>query len=290
MHRLRHTAVFLLAACFVIVAFGQRHASAQGLIWRLSPKENFRVVYYGSYVQVDQPARAGAKVPVVKRELIVKSLKKAKGYFDGKEVDCRWLEISVETGVIVGGEIKKINSGPGAKRIYKVLVPEEKIVGDWKDAQDVFVSMLPIATDKTGKKVMGVMKIGNSPEKPIKSPVLQVYPMLTLLQHYRKPTVTVGQGSITIAGKKITGFKNYKATQTIESRSSRSTSTAEFIVTDGTDQIPTGLGKWTVTLVREEKNSSQSRGEFKVVTTITTTLEAREITFGDATSDLKDIP
>jgi len=240
------------------------------------------------YALDDDAAKAGAKQPNVrrelKRELIVKSLKKAKGYHQGQEVDCRLLEISMQTGELSGGAIKP---GPAAKRVYKVLVPESKIIGKPRDSEGIFVSMLPVATDKTGKTVMGLKKIGTGAEVPLTAPVLQVYPMLTLLQHYRSLNAMPAQGAIEIAGKQITQYTRYKATRVIESPSSRSTNEATLVVTD---QVPTGLAKWDVTLTREEKNSAQSWDERKLVTKITTSLTARTISFNDAQSELGALP
>jgi hypothetical protein len=280
---------FLFSAIAVLVFATQRPAAAQGLIWKLPAAEKFTITYSGTYTQADLPAPANPanapKKPEIRRELIVKSLGRDKGYYNGKLVDCRLLEFTVSTGEVGDGMI--VDSGPGARRAYKALVPESAIVGGTHDKDGIFASMLPVATDQSGKKVYGLIKIGDAPAREMKVPVLQTYPMLTLLQHYRSLKKESSPGAVEIAKMQVPAgqYTKYAATKVVESPSSRSTNTAEII---RTDRVPTGLGAWKVTLVREEKNSAQSRSEFKKVTTITTDLVCREIKM-EATSELKKL-
>jgi hypothetical protein len=279
---------FLFPVAILLVIASRNPAAAQGLIWKLPAQEKFTITYGGTYTQDDVPAPANAataKKPQIRRELIVKSLGRDKGYFNGKLVDCRMLEFIISTGEIVEGEIA--DSGPGARRIYKALVPESAIVGGTHDRDGIVFSMLPVATDQSGKTVYGLIKIGDAPARPMKAPVLQPYPMLTLLQHYRVLKLEPSVGAEKIAGMQIAPneYKKYSAKKVVESLSSRSTNTAEIIQTD---RVPTGRGGWKVTLVREEKNAAQSRNEFKKVTTITTNMVCRKIEM-DANSELKKL-
>lgn len=279
---------FLVPAAVLLVFASQRPAAAQGLIWKLPKQEKFTITYGGTYMQQDVPAAtndANAKKPQIRRELVVKSLGRDKAYHNGKLVDCRLLEFIISTGEIVEGEIA--DSGPGARRIYKALVPESAIVGGTHDKDGIVFSMLPVATDQSGKTIYGLIKIGDAPARPIKAPVLQPYPMLTLLQHYRSLKPEPAAGAVTIANMNVAPneYKKYTAKKVIESPSSRSTNTAEIIQTN---RVPTGLGAWKVTLVREEKNAAQGRNEFKKVTTITTNMVCRKIDM-DANSELKKV-
>jgi len=280
---------YLFPAVAALVFAAQQPAAAQGLIWKLPAAEKFTLEYSGTYTQDDLPAPPtpanAAKKPEIRRKLIVKSLGKDKGYHNGKLVDCRVLEFTISTGEVGDGEI--VDSGPGARRTYKALVPESAIVGSTHDKDGIFASMLPVATDQSGKKIYGLIKIGDAPARDMKVPVLQTYPLLTLLQHYRSLKKVSSPGAEMIAGMQVPAgqYTKYSATMVVESPSSRSTNTAEII---RTDRVPTGLGSWKVTLVREEKNSAQSRSEFKKVTTITTNLVCREIKM-DATSELKKL-
>lgn len=277
MPSLRRTSASLCAAGFALCLFALPQAGrAQGLIWRLPKQEKFTILFYGKYTQTDEPAEAGGNKRVIQwdRELIVKSLGKATGYFNGKEVPCRRLEISVRTGRVVDGDIEE---GPAGKRIYNVVVPESAIVGKTTDKDSIFVSMLPIATDKAGK-VQGLKKIGDSAVQPITTPVLQVYPVLTLLTHYRSITPSTGAAALMVANKSVPAdrYTQYSAKRVVESPSSRSTNVSTFAVTKG-DESPIGLAQWKVTLTREKKNSAQDRKEFKTVTTIVEEMVARRI-------------
>ena len=277
--------LFAVLVTVITLATSSQVANGQGLIWKKPGTKKFTVIYSGTYTETI-PNASTEKKPEIRREVIVRFLGKDKGFHAGKEVECALFEITVSTGEVKEGAI--FDAGPGARRSYKALIPVSAIEGKAQDADGIFVSMLPIATDKTGKTVYGLMKIGGGPAKRMKSPVLQVYPMLTLLQHYRTLTEVSSQGPVTVAGKQLTSgqYKRYSATRTVESSSSQSINTAKII---RTDSVPTGLGGWEVTLVRREKNAAQSRNEFKketsLVTTITTKLTCAEIKM-DAVSEL----
>lgn len=283
-HPTLRLATFLAAAA--LTAAGSATARAQGLLWKLSDKPNFTVVYYGDYRQKDAPGADGAEKPEIawKRQLTVKSIKKADGYYEGMKVPCRWIEISVSTGRIAEGEI---DHGPAGKRTYTVLVPESRVLGKTTDADSIFVSMIPIAKD-AGGKVQGMKQIGETRPQPIKSPVLQVYPVLTLLQHYRALKQVPGRQPLDLTkavGKQLTAgqYKQYTAERTVESATRQTRNDATIFVSD---EVPTGLAAWTVKIVHKGKNSSQKRSEFAVITTINVDMKATSVTYGNARSDL----
>ncbi|MCH8829043.1 MAG: hypothetical protein IID45_05645 [Planctomycetes bacterium] len=283
--------MFLGMVVFTLLFFAasRRTASAQGLIWKLPAEEKCTVVFEGKLKQTEKTDDAGPPI-IWSRKLIIKSLKKMKGYYDNKEVDCRLLEISVITGENIDGQIE---TGPAGKRIYKILVPESKIVGDTVDADKIFVSMIPIARNRKGE-IMGIRKIGNAKQQRIKSPALQVYPILTLLRHYRtqktlpsSSVLTVGPAEAPIqipAGQ----YRKVEASHVLQSRSTSSTNTATFYLVDS-KHVPFGLARWDVTILHMSKDSSQSRDEFKNTLEYEVSMKVTKIIRGDAISELPEL-
>lgn len=275
-----------LILCGLILAATPRPAAAQGLLWKLpKDQENFSVLYYGTFTQKDiSTGNAGvAAEPIVwHREIIVKSLKREDGYYQGKKVPCRWVEFSVRTGKFD----EEIDTGPAGKRVYKILVPESTIVGETKDPDTIFVSMIPVATDMNGK-IMGVKKIGNANPVRMKNAVLHIYPLLSLLHHYRTRASAPGENAITVAGQQVApdGYKKYTSQRTIESRSRQSENKATMYFANN---VPTGLAKWDVTVSHKTKNSSQPRSAFAPTFEFTESMTARTITQGNAQSELPE--
>jgi len=286
----RRTLILGMSLCGLLVGGSSTPVSAQGLLWKLPSDVNFSIEYYGTFTQKDISAGVAGAAPkpiVWQREIIVKSLKQEQGYYNGQAVKCRWIEISVRTGELFEGDI---DTGPAGKRVYKVLVPQSKVVNSTVDSDKIFVSMIPIARDKDGK-IMGVKKIGNSKAKRITSPVLQVYPILTLLQHYRSLKPVPAVEAITIAKQQVSSdnYKKFTASRVIESRSSRSESTATLYFVDNPQLVPTRLAKWKVIVVHKSKDASQNRDSaFKPTIEFTVEMTARTVTRGNVTSDLPD--
>lgn len=280
--------------CCLLIGLSQsalfsQSAMAQGLLWKLPAEENVSVLYYGKFSQQDiSKGNTGevGKTITWDREIIVKSLKKANGYYNGKQVACRWIEISVRTGQLDDGDI---NTGPAGQRIYKVLVPESKIISSTTDDNKILVSMIPVALDKDGK-VMGVKKIGETNPKRMTVSVLKVHPMLSLLGHYRTLKQETGGEPLTLLkGQPPVSsdqYKKYTASQTTESPAHRSTNTATIYCTD---RIPTGIAQWEIKERHEAKNSSQSRKEFAPTYEYRSKMTAREVVKGNVQSQLPDL-
>lgn len=281
---MRRISICGLFLCGLLLAGNPRPAAAQGLLWHLpTEQENFTVLYYGTFTQKDISGgnQGVAAEPIVwHREIIIKSLKKENGYYNKKQVPCRWVELSVRTGKFD----EDIDTGPAGKRVYKILVPESKVVGSTQDADTIFVSMIPIAKDKDGK-VMGVKKIGNANPVRMKNAALHVYPILSLLHHYRSRSEVSGDTAITVAGQQVGagGYKKYTAARQIESRSRRTTNKATMYFSNN---VPTRLAKWEVTVTHATKNSSQPRTAFMPTFEFTESMTARTINQGNAESQL----
>lgn len=297
----------LVVPAFAAVAIATPAAYAQGLVWKLPAEENVHVLYTGKFEQKGPPDSNGmSKVNSWTRHIDVKVLKKAKGMYQGKEVDCRWIEIVVRTGEFDALRPQPIDAGPAGQRMYRVLVPESAVVGKTKDARTIFVSMLPIAKDKAGK-VQGVRKIGLGKSEWMKSPVLQVYPIVTMLHHYRDVPLAAGTKSIDVekrSGNQAAYAKSTisadqtktgKGSRVIEGNLRRMSNTATITFSDA---VPTGLAGWVTKVVHEEirvieemvdgQATKKKVRKYDLVAEVTCTMTVKRIQIGDAQSQLPD--
>lgn len=238
--------VLLAAAC----ASAATPVQAQGLIWSLPPDGTW-VRYEGTYTYVERRDESPVKnIAPWTRHLTIKSVGTAMREFRGEMTACRWIEIISTTG---RDSEEGVDPGPLGTWKYRVLIPESAVAGALVD-DEIFVSMLPV--------LEGHRKFSDRPVEPITSGVLQVYPVLTLLEHYRQwegepePAADPGVPLGPMQATKRT------ATKVVESRRFRSTNTAELWLTPGSDKT-FGLAKWKVTVVREEKDAIQPRSAFQ---------------------------
>jgi hypothetical protein len=270
-------------ACFAVlggVLIGGQAATAQGLIWKL-PEDGTWVEFEGKYSQTDfrpDSPDGDLKPDPWSRRLRISSVGREMAEFKGKMEACRWIELEVRTGRSDGGVI---DTGPAGARIYKVLIPESKIVNNTTDGDGIPVSMIPI--------VKGYRKIGDGDTKPIplknnKSGVLQVYPVISLLRHYK--TLESLSGQPEDAGINIPGItaRRYRAVKTMESPTGRSTHTAELW---RSPDMPFGLARWSVKILREEKGSTDLRSAFKRVSEISIEMKAGKVE-GNAQSKIAE--
>ncbi|MCH8315241.1 MAG: hypothetical protein IIA64_04640 [Planctomycetes bacterium] len=103
--------------------------------------------------------------------------------------------------------------------------------------------------------------------------MLQVYPVLSLLQHYRQWDGDAGQPAdpgIELGPVEAT---NRAASLIVESRQFRSTNSAEIWLSK---DVPFGLAKWKVTVLREEKDRVEPRSAFQPVSELIEEMEAHE--------------
>src|SRR4051794_41065281 len=167
-----------LAVLALSIIGGAGSAQAQGLIWELPP-EGTLVHYEGTITQtnfrLDAPG-AEDKGDVTAQwvgHLTIKSLKSETAEFNGKQQPCRWLEFIVATGKSEEG----LKAGPVGERIYRVLVPESRVIPATVDPQNIPLAFLPI--------VKGTQKLGDKPATPIKNGVLQIYPLIALVMNHK---------------------------------------------------------------------------------------------------------
>jgi len=169
-------------------------ARAQGLILNL-PKDGAWVRFEGTVKQVEfRPEAPEGDISMEWIEhLTIKSVGREEAVHNGKKVPCRWVEIKVLTGK---PSESGVEPGPVGERIYKVLVPEERVIGEVADAEKIPFSYLDI--------VKGFRKMGGTVTPiPVGSRgtegVFQVYPLVGPLMHY-DAVEAAGRGDEEISG------------------------------------------------------------------------------------------
>ena len=271
----------LLALAFLLAS--PAILSAQGLIWSLPEQEGTWVRYEGEYKQVEfRPGVApGDQTFNWRRNVTIKSLVTPDAHktamYRGKQVTCRWIEIKVETGK--PGE-QGLDTGPGGARLYKVLIPEARIFGtlinnNSVDADGIPVSFLPI--------IRGYRKLGNRKEEQIKTKVLQIYPAISLLKHYKAFRPETGQPEDPeLAALGAVNAIKWLGGEALQSRVSRSEHSSTIWLSR---EVPFGLARWNVKITRSRKRETDPREKFEKRTE--TTVEMKAVAVGtDAKSEL----
>jgi hypothetical protein len=259
-------------------------ANAQGLIVHL-PKDGTWVRYEGNIKQVEfRPDAPEGDIPMEWiQHLTIKSVGREQALYHGKQVPCRWIEIKIVTGK---ASESGVEAGPVGERIYKILVPEERVVGDIADGEKIPFSFLDI--------VKGFRKNGLSPATPIplvrgSEGAFQVYPLIGPLMHYDAiEAAGGGTEQVQLAGGSVK-TKKFKARRVIESPTTRTTSDAEFWECDA-NSIPFGLAKWTAKTTVDKKDTTAPRANaFKPATQVNVEMSAHEWGAG-AKSEIASAP
>lgn len=257
-----HLSLFSAITAVLLTLASASAACAQGLLWKL-PEDGTWIRYEGDYRETDlrPDAPEGALKIQWDRHVIIKSVGKEDAEFEGKTVPCRWIEFKTVTGHTVEGAI---DPGPVGQVIYKVLVPEESVTGKPVDSVGLPVSFIPI--------VKGFRKVGVTPVKNLESGVLQIYPMISLLQQYEK-FEEAGNEELDLPLGSISATK-MTASHKMEREESRSENQATIWVSESS---PFGLAAWNVKIVREEKQASDKREAFEQKAEIIVDMKAAEI-------------
>lgn len=263
--------MFRVLLAFVVCSISCLSASAQGLIWSL-PEDGRYVTYRGTYTQLDVQASTQNEdvTSEWRRELTIKSVGTATENFQGMQTACRWVEFSLING---HPQDAQLVPGPVGEVIYKVLIPESAVIGKVEDENGLYVSYLPI--------VRGYRKIGDAEPMELSTGVLQVYPMITLLMHYREMTSEGNENPDTNVAQSA---EKFTASKVIENVSTRINNNATLWKSD---EVPFGLVKWTVTQVRERKADTDPRSTFSKTSEVTVSMTAEEVG-NNAQSDLPD--
>ena len=240
---------------------------AQGLIWAL-PADGTSVRYEGTYQQVrkqNDPSQEDITIEL-RRVITLKSVGMEEADFQGKPQPCRWVEIKCETGNLVDD---KLEVGPGALRIYKILIPESAIQGrsdvTVSDDEKIHISYIPI--------VKGFRKIGDEAAAPIESGVFELYPLVSLLRHYLELAPEGDTHEVDVPAGKFEATL-HKGTMIMETASQRSTNTANM---ERSEKFPFGVARWTATMAVEIKGTTDNRADFKPQMTVIETMEAAAI-------------
>ncbi|MEZ6060968.1 MAG: hypothetical protein R3C19_11450 [Planctomycetaceae bacterium] len=262
----------VVAAVLGIIVVACESAPAQGLIFNL-PQDGIGIEYEGTFVQENfrPDIPDGKEVLSFTRELSIKSVGREDAEFEGTRQPCRWIEIKTVTGTAGAAGI---DPGPVGATIYKVLIPESKVIDTAVDADSIPNDQLPI--------VKGFQRLGENPVKPMTSRALRVYPTMTQLTNYSSPeVVTESEVPQTKAGQSFPS-KHLKGELTIESTRMRSTNTGDYWVAA---DVPFGLVRWEVKVTQEEKESTAPRDQFREVAAVTTVMSVKRI-LNNAESEL----
>ena len=246
-------------------------ACAQGLLWSL-PDDGSWVRYEGTYTQmVRRPdSSAGDLTLEWRRNVTIKSVGREEHAYalpnqPPAPQPCRWIELKVETGRASEGVL---DAGPGGIRMYKLLVPESAIKGatleDIGNGRTMFISYIPF--------VKGYRKLGDEPAQELSDGVFQLYPVVSLLRHYRD-FESGGQESASVPAGSFT-CERFNGNLVMETPVKRSTNSCELF---RSDEVPFGVAKWTATSVSEKKGSTDPRSEFEPNVTIKEELQAVSI-------------
>ncbi|MAG93019.1 MAG: hypothetical protein CMJ48_04650 [Planctomycetaceae bacterium] len=241
-------------------------ANAQGLIWKLPEKDGVQVRYGGVYTHTtfDPVTNVQKDKTAWDRTLTISSV----GRESGDSGAARWIEFKVEMRKKddVGAEL-----GPVAVRIYKVLIDEKEELGRTPTADDP----LPVTFIRIKK---GYRKLSDADPEPITSGVLQVFPTVSLLRHFRE----FKSGSGTPDDPQLANHPDLKAakwsgTFSMESLRSQSVNSADIW---SSKDVPFGLARWDVNIVRKSKRATAPRDDFVKVTEIVLNMEFKEAVEG----------
>jgi hypothetical protein len=261
----------IVLACAGLFVWGSgRDADAQGLISHL-PKDGAWVRFEGTMKQVElRPDAPEGDISMEWiQQLTIKSVGSESALFHGKQVPCRWIEIKVLIGK--PGE-SGVEPGPVGERIYKILVPEERVIAEVADAGKIPFSFLDV--------VKGFRKMGGTvspiPVGPGGSDgAFQVYPLVGPLMHF-DAIEPAGRDAeeLQVPGGTVRATK-FKARRVIESTTLRTTTGAEFWRCDP-QKIPYGLVKWSTKTTIDRKDDAAARSTFKPTTQVTVEMSAHE--------------
>jgi hypothetical protein len=101
--------------------------------------------------------------------------------------------------------------------------------------------------------------------------VLQVYPMITLLMHYRE---MASEGTADTGSNVVQSAEKLSASKVIENLSTRIDNKATLWKSD---EVHFGLAKWSVIQVRERKADTDPRTAFAKISEVTETMTAEEV-------------
>ncbi|MBI3864151.1 MAG: hypothetical protein HY290_19890 [Planctomycetia bacterium] len=262
----------LIAACLGTAPSAQ----AQVLIWSLPEDEGAWIRFEGNYKQSrERPnSNAGAEVLEWRSELTISSLGRENAAVSegSEEVPCRWVEFKTETKP--AGVDKK--AGPADSYVYKVLIPENRVIGKTVDDDTIPVTFLPI--------VKGYRRVGQRDIEPVTEKALAVYPTVALVTYYPDLKAAAEEAEPLQVGGNSVAAKIFKGTRVIKRSVNRSTNAASLW---RSDEVPFGLAKYQVSLTVEQKELTATDEEFQRTSLIEVDMAAVAVG-NDARSELPD--
>ncbi|MBS0265189.1 MAG: hypothetical protein JSS02_24870 [Planctomycetes bacterium] len=250
-------------------------ASAQMLIWSLPEDQAAWIRFEGTYKQTRaRPnSNAGDEVIEWRSELTISSLGREEAA-DGSgsaPVPCRWVEFKTETKP-AGVDNK---TGPADVYIYKVLIPEHRVIGKIIDDDTIPVTFLPI--------VKGYRRVGQRPVEPVKEKALAIYPTIARVTYYADLKAEGSGEPVQIGGNSVEA-KLFKGSRLIKQKTTRSSNVASLW---RTDEVPFGLARYHVVETTEQKGLGATDAEFQRIGSVEVDMTA-VATGNDSRSELPD--
>ena len=142
--------------------------------------------YEGEYKQIEfRPGVAtGDQTFNWRRNVTIKSLVTPEEHktamYRGKPVACRWIEIKVETG-----KAGRAGTRHRTGRRETLQGADPRVAGLWHAGGTTRASTPTGFPWHSCRSSVAIRKLGNRKEEQIKTKVLQIYPAISLLKHYK---------------------------------------------------------------------------------------------------------
>lgn len=269
---MRASVICGLTFCVLALAGPVTPANAQILIWSLPKEEGAWIRLEGAYKQTrDRPnSNAGSEMLEWRSELTISSVGRETVDVDGMEVACRWVEFKSLTKP---GSIDQL-PGPGDTFIYKVLIPEDRVVGKTIDDESLPITFLPI--------VKGFRRVGQREVEEVREKALAVYPTIALVTYYPDLKAEADDAEpLEVAGNPV-AVQLFKGTRHVKRSTIRSANVASIW---RSEEVPFGLARFQVSLTIEQKDLTASDDEFQRASLVEVDMKAVAVG-NDARSEL----
>ncbi len=267
-----------LITALVCLVCGATPASAQVLFWNLPKQDGTWVRFEGTYKNTQYGTAPGEAEQDLewRTELKISSVGAVTEAIGGKDAACRWLEFKT----VMGKESAEgIKADPYGTRIYKVLVEEDLVYDRPTDSDGIPVMFF--------KLVRGYRKIADREPAPLKEKVLAIHPMLSFACYYPDFHAEGDQTEELQLPLGTVPVQLYKGTRVLETETCRSNNEGSLWRCK-TDEVPFGLAKLQVKVLREMKDAVEPPEQFRQSAVIQVDLSAVE-KGGDARSELPDL-